>query len=521
MRNPATMAAYEDFRTGLTADKVDDLRNWVSGVLRDTSLTPDQRRATLAAGATKVLPHLPYSDAAVEALADGTVCMLGEAPLPFWPRYTAPDYARLLSHGSDYLRLKPAGDLHEALASLLSLYQYSATVTLEPVWLGNLDTLLEPYFDSVPEAEARRAIKSFWAVVSRLFPSSFVHANIGPGESRVGRLLLELDQTTGEPINTSFKYDPAVTPEAFALEAARCAMASAKPYFHNHALSTQDWGPDYAIASCYNLMPVGGGIHTLVRLNLGKVAQRASSPEQMLNETIPAAVAWLCEVIAARSAFLGGESGFFTHSFLVKEGFLRPEAFTAYAGMFGLAEAVNTLMGGARYGKDEQANQFAEAIVAKVAACVAEIPVPYCDATGGRATLHAQVGIDSDAAYTPAARIPTGEEPDMYTHLAVVSPHDRWLTGGVSNIFEFEETAADNPRAVLDIVHGAFSLGNRNLALGPSTGGELIRVTGYLMRRSDLAQRQSGEAVRGDGALFGSAFFVNQPQHLHRRVRTV
>ncbi|HYF92700.1 MAG TPA: YjjI family glycine radical enzyme [Symbiobacteriaceae bacterium] len=520
MRNPVTMAAYEDLKTGLTAEKVGELRSWVSGVLRDTSLTPDQRRATLAVGAAKVLPHLPYSDAACQALAEGTVCMLGEVPLPFWPRYTAPDYARLLRQGSEYLRLKPARDLHDALAGLLSAYQYSATVTLEPVWLGNLDTLLEPYFDSVPEPEARRAVRSFWTVVSRLFPSSFVHANIGPGETRMGRLLLELDRETGEPVNTSFKYAPGVTPEGFAREAARCAMGASKPYFHNHALSAADWGEEYAIASCYNLMPVGGGIHTLVRVNLGKVATRAESPAHMLEAAIPEAAALLCEIIAARCAFLGAEAGFLEHSFLVKEGLLRPGAFTAYAGVFGLAEAVNGLMGGARYGHDAAADRFAIDIIAKLAECVAATPMPFCAGSGGKAVLHAQVGIDSDTGYTPAARIPPGDEPDLYDHLRTVSPHDRHFTGGVSNIFEFEATAADNPQAVLDIVRGAFSLGCRNLALGPS-GGDLIRVTGYLMRRSDLTRRAEGQIVRGDGALFGSAFFVNQPEHLHRRVRSV
>lgn len=520
MRNPVTMATYENFRTGLTAEKVADLHAWVAGVLRDTTLSPDQRRATLALGAAKVLPHLPCSDAAVAALADGSICMLGEVPQPFWPRYSAPDYTRLLTQGSDYLGLRPPQDLHEALAALLAAYQYSATVTLEPVWLGNLDQLLEPYFDSVPAPEARRALRSFWTLASRLFPSSFVHANIGPSETRVGRLLLELDQECPEPINTTFKYAPGLTPPDFAQAAAACAMKMSKPYFHNHAMSAADWGADYAVASCYNLMPVGGGVHTLTRVNLGKVAARASSPAQMLATAIPEAAALLCEIIAARCQFLGAESGFFTHSFLVQEGLLRPEGFTAYAGVFGLAEAVNGLMGGARYGHHPEANAFAASVIARLAECVAAHPVPFCPATGGRASLHAQVGIDSDVGYTPCARVPSGEEPDLYDHLHAVSVHDRHFAGGVSNIFEFEPTAADNPQAVLDIVRGGFAIGCRNLAVGPSDG-ELIRVSGYLMRRSDLARRKDGAPVRGDGALFGTSFFTNQPEHLHRRVRTV
>lgn len=525
MRNPATMASYEDLEFGLAPDRVSDLRVWVSEVLSDSTLTPDQRRTALALGAAKVLPHLPYSAAAREALADGTLCMLGEVPLPYWPRYSAPDYALLLKNGSDFLGLGPAEDLHDVLAALVAAYQYSATVTLEPVWLGNLDTLLEPYYDSVPAPEARRALRGFWRMVSRLFPSSFAHANIGPTETRVGRLLLELDREGAQPVNTSFRYDPQITPRDYALDAARTAMLLSKPYFHNHAMSAANWGEEYAIASCYNLMRVGGGVHTLVRLNLGKVAQCASSAAEMLERAVPEAAAMLGEVVALRSEHMGARSGFLTHSWLVQEGLLRPERFTAYAGVFGLAQAVNTLMAAAgrstaRYGHDPGANQLGAEIITVLAGCVAKYPVPYCGGTGGRAALHAQVGIDSDVGFTPAARIPGGEEPDLYEHLRVVSVHDRWFAGGVSNIFEFEPTAADNPQAVLDIVGGAFSLGCRNLALGPS-GGELIRVSGYLMRRSDLAKMGAERAVRGDGARLGGAVLANEPAKLNRRMRTV
>lgn len=525
MRNPATMAAYEDLETGLTPDRVEQLQAWVLDVLRDTSLTPDQRRAALAVGAGKVLPHLPYSPAARQALADGRLCMLGEMPLPFWPRYSAPDYTQLLRNGSRFLGLGAARDLHEALAALLAIYPYSATVTMEPVWLGDLDTLLEPYYDSVPPDEARRALRSFWRVASRLFPSSFAHADIGPAETRVGRLLLELDREETEPINTTFRYDPDITPLAFALDAARTAMVLSKPYFHNHAMSAADWGPGYAVASCYNLMPVGGGVHTLVRVNLAKVAAQAASPADMLERAVPDAAALLGEVLALRARHMGEQSGFFATSFLVQEGLLRADAFTAYAGVVGLAEAVNTLMAaggrpGARYGHDPEANRLGAGIIAGLAQAVAQHPVPYCGATGDRAALHAQVGIDSDVACTPAARIPYGDEPDLYEHLRVVSVHDRWFTGGVSNIFEFEATAADNPQAVLDIARGAFALGCRNLALGPG-GGDLIRISGYLMRRSDLDKRHGGAAVRGDGALLGTAVLDNAPANLHRRVRHV
>ena len=50
------------------------------------------------------------------------------------------------------------------------------------------------------------------------------------------------------------------------------------------------YGEDYAIASCYNGLSIGGGAYTLVRLNLAKLANEAKDEEDLLNNALPEAV---------------------------------------------------------------------------------------------------------------------------------------------------------------------------------------------------------------------------------------
>ena len=49
-----------------------------------------------------------------------------------------------------------------------------------------------------------------------------------------------------------------------------------QPHFVNHPMMVADLGPSYGVASCYNSLRVGGGSHTLVRLNLAELATQHS-----------------------------------------------------------------------------------------------------------------------------------------------------------------------------------------------------------------------------------------------------
>ena len=121
---------------------------------------------------------------------------------------------------------------------------------------------------------------------------------------------------------------------------------------------------------------------------------------------------------------------------------------------------------------------------------------------------------------TPSSRVPSGEEPDLYAHLLAEAPTHRQLLGGTSTILEFDQTAAGNPGAVLDIIRGAHAHGTRNLSIG-SASSEFVRVTGYLVRRADLDAKSQEKASRYSSAALASGFMQTKPNHLHRRTRKV
>ncbi len=522
MRNADAMLPFEDLERGLTSEACELFKGVVGSTLRAGNLILNQKEASLAAFAMRTLPYPPVSDKAKQAVVDGTICLLGEGAAPYHPRYVAPDYARLLQQGSEFLEFTPARDLHDATAMLLTAYHNIPSAL--PSFIGRLDELLEPFLDTVGPDEARSTLRSFWLLTDRLFPNAFVHANLGPSASRVGTLLFELDRELKTILNTTLRYDPELTERSFALEAVRTALLLNKPYFFNHRMMVQDWGPEYAVASCYNAMRLGGGIFTLVRVNLKKLAgQSDGTVDDMLDNVIPRTARLQMEIINSRIRAVVEECKFFEHSFFVREGLLHPDRFTAYAGVFGLAEAVNHLMAHkgrpeARYGHDAEANEMGRLIIERLANEIAQIPAAYCDGTGGRASFHAQVGISSDIQVTPGVRIPSGDEPSLYQHIQTEAPHHRWLEGGVSTILEFDQTADDNLEAVLDIVNGAMQSGIRTLSVG-GVNSEFIRVSGYLMRRSDLDAAKQEKALRHDSTFLAVEFFDNQPEHLHRLIR--
>jgi hypothetical protein len=100
--------------------------------------------------------------------------------------------------------------------------------------------------------------------------------------------------------------------------------------------------------------------------------------------------------------------------------------------------------------------------------------------------LHAQSGIDLDKDVTAGTRIPVGDEPPMFEHITTCAPHHRHFASGVSDIFHVDETAVRNPQAIVDIIRGAFANGMRDFTFNLDSN-EFVRITGYLVRKSDLA----------------------------------
>ena len=458
-------------------------------IVTSPTLTPEQKRHFLALEAENALPYPELPQAARAALDEGAICDMFEGHAPYKPRYVLPDYAKFLANGSAWLELEGAKDLDDALSLLTILYHHVPSVTSMPVYLGQLDALLQPYVRILTQQEIDIRIKRFWRYLDRTLPDAFMHANIGPFDTPVTRAILRADAELKQVApNLTFIYDPDITPDDLLLEVARNICECSKPHIANGPVHDNIFTKGgYGIVSCYNSLPLGGGGSTLVRLNLKAIAERSASLEDFFTHQLPHYCQQQMAIIDARCDFLYQQSGFFEHSFLVQEGLISADRFVPMFGMYGLAEAVNMLCEkaglAARYGKDEQANALGYRISEQLASFVANTPVKH--GWRQRAMLHAQSGISSDTDTTPGARLPYGDEPDPITHLLAVAPHHAWYQAGISDILTLDETVKRNPQAVAQLCLGAFKAGMREFTANVA-GNDLVRVTGYMVRLSDL-----------------------------------
>ena len=417
---------------------LDELRGRARATVESPSLTFGQRRHHLAALAEEALPYPPVSAAAAEALDKRVICDLYEGHAPYRPRYLLPDYGLAIAQGSAFLELEPPTDLDEALNFLQILYAHVPSITGYPVYLGDLDKVLLPFVNDVDDASLYKRLRLFWIALDRMLPDGFVHTNIGPDDSRLARVILRLERELLQIVpNLTLKVDPERTPDGLMLDAVETVFACAKPHFVNHPLMTRDLGERYAVVSCYNSLKVGGGSHTLVRLNLREVALRnQGGAAKFLETTLPRYVELTAEIIEARIRYLVEEARFFDHHFLAMEGLLDLGRFSAMYGVFGMAEAVEILLEqdgrGGSYGHDPQANDLALRITKRLAAIVGDRAMPHCGGGSDRCLLHSQSGIDVDVDVTAGSRVRIGEETDMYTHITAVAPHhDHFAAGTV------------------------------------------------------------------------------------------
>ena len=460
------------------------------------NLSYRQRLHQLALFAEDLVPYPKLSTEAESALETGLVSDLHEGHAPYRPRYTLPDYGVALRQGSDYLELEPAQDLEDAITNLQILYHNVPSITSYPVYLGDLDSILMPYLEDHDDDHLDRILTRFWRFLDRTIPDAFTHANIGPLDNPIARSILRVDIALSQVVpNLTLKYDPGVTSDELLSQAAAAICAINKPHIANHPMISADFPEGYGVVSCYNTLPLGGGSHTLVRLNLAESGRlHRGDIDTYLSSTLPQHIALTFEVMKARIRFLVEESGFYEHHFLVKEGLLHRDRFTAMFGIFGVAELVETLLDGeARYGWGEEANLLADRVIDRIAVLVADREVSHC--RFGHATLHAQSGISEDVGVTAGARIPTAAEPELLDHILAVAPHHRPFASGISDIFALEASVRTNPQAIVDVVKGAFGAGMREMTFNVE-GCDLVRVTGYMVKLSDIEKwKEEGSRI--------------------------
>ena len=471
----------------------------VLDVVKSRSMTHNQKVTALSVIAYNMVSGLEISQELQQMLDDKIICDLREGLSPLRPRYITPDYGLFLQTGCRFLKLNPPQNLAEALNHLLIFYRHVPSVTNFPVYLGNLDTLLEPFVKNTDRETAKTALRLFLMQIDRTITDSFCHANIGPQDTVTGRLLLEIELECCHTVpNISLKYDPDITPDDFALQAIQTQLIAAKPSFANDRMFRQEFGGEYAIASCYNGLYIGGGAYTLVRTLLGNLAKTADSIEDFIKRKLPHMVEVMLGYLDERVRFLVEECGFFKSSFLVEEGFVKRERFTGMFGIVGLAQCVNLLLEKegklGRFGTDSFADQLGVRIIETIDQCNRQHQNPYCEVSGGYFLLHGQVGISTDQGQTPNCRIPIGDEPaEMADHILHCGLFHKYFASGIGEIFMVEPTAQKNPSFVLDILKGAMKQDVRYLSIHASDS-DLIRVTGYLAKKSEIARLSGGEA---------------------------
>ena len=136
---------------------------------------------------------------------------------------------------------------------------------------------------------------------------------------------------------------------------------------------------------------------------------------------------------------------------------------------------------------------------------VSKFPAKYSEIAGGHFLLHAQAGLATDEGVTSGVRIVVGDEPaNLLDHLRHSARFHRFFPTGCSDIFPFDMTAERNPAGLLDIVKGAFSIGDKYCAFY-GADGDMVRITGYLVKKSDLEKYDSGEVVLQDNVINGSS----------------
>jgi YjjI family glycine radical enzyme len=512
----------------ISMDRVNKTRQEMLDTVKSPVLTHEQKVTTMANLSDSLLEVLNLPEGLDELLNapidQQCICDLGEGHAPLRPRYIVPDYKKFLKEGSRYLRLGPAEDLLDAMNKLLIFYKNVPSVTNYPVYVGGLDELLDPYMKDVDEETCLRLTKMFLVHMDRTILDSFCHGNIGPFDTKAGRIIMKAAGEVQDTVpNITMKYDEDITPDDYLKLGIETTLKTAKPSFANHKMFVSELGEDYVIASCYNGLKYGGGSYTLCRLILGNIAKRASGIEDFEKNQLPYVMDIMARYMDERIRFEVEDSGFFENNFLAQEGFIRRDKFTAMYGLVGLADAVNILMEkegmqAERFGHSKKADDLGVEIMEIIQNFNNDHKNPYCEATGGHFLLHAQVGLASDKNITPGTRIPIGEEPDeMVDHLKVLSRFHKYFPSGTGDIFPIDLTVHKNTDFLMDIIKGAFRDNLRYLSFYASDS-DVIRITGYLVKKSEIEKLERGENVMQDTTELGRGAKVNG-HILERKVR--
>ena len=119
---------------------------------------------------------------------------------------------------------------------------------------------------------------------------------------------------------------------------------------------------------------------------------------------------------------------------------------------------------------------------------------------------------------TPGVRIAYGHEPDPVSYVLANAAHHAFYTAGVSDILTIDETVKNNPEALFNLCKGALAAGYREFTANVA-GNDLVRITGYMVRLSDIA-RYAQQGSRSNTTFLGAEAASNT-EVLQRKARVV
>lgn len=467
-------------------------------IVTSKSLTHEQKMMQLSKVGENTLNVLNIPERTQYYFDIGAINDLFEGHAPYRPRYIMPSYDKFIENGSEFLDIKPPQDFDELLFSLMTLYRHVPSITNFPVYIGRLDMLIDPFIKDLSDEEVTKKLRLFMTYLDRTITDSFCHANLGPEDTRAGRLIMQTAAELQNAVpNLTVLYDPDVTTDEFMELAIASSLVCANPAICNHKANDGFYEGEYGISSCYNVLPVGGGSYTLTRITLTKLAEVADSPKHFMEDVLPEALTLMADYINERVNFIVEKSNFFESNFLVKEGLISKDRFVPMFGVTGLAEAVNTLLADKDqvYGRDQEADDFGEEILIAIRDQVDSMRTVHSPITDNHFVLHAQVGLESDLGITSGVRIPVGGEPESFIqHLTHSGRYHKYFPAGVGDIFPIASNVDQNPAALLDVVKGAFSGGVHYMSFY-SADSDLVRITGYLVKRSEIEKYFNDEVV--------------------------
>ena len=156
--------------------EMQEFRSRAESIVRDGALGYDQKLRRLAGLATEAIEYPVLSEACRDALDKREICDMYEGNAPYTARYVLPDYAMAMVNGSAHLELEPPTTLDEALTFLQVMYAHVPSVTTYPVYLGDLDRLLEPFAIGITDRDLDEKLRRFWIGLDRMVPDAFAHS---------------------------------------------------------------------------------------------------------------------------------------------------------------------------------------------------------------------------------------------------------------------------------------------------------------------------------------------------------